>query len=83
MLTFSNVVNDGASRTADGIFAGLRYIQFSRSKHPTLWSNAQVCSFLLPVFLKSESRTSSGQLTASVPTPRLTHSVMMVSVRIW
>jgi len=29
------------------------------------------------------SRTSSGQLTASVPTPRSTHSVMMVSERTW
>jgi len=41
------------------------------------------CGFLVAGLPQSESRTSSGRLTASVPTPRSTHSVMMVSERTW
>ena len=39
------VVNDGASRTAGGIFAGLRHDLFSRVKRPAL-AVEQVCRWL-------------------------------------
>ncbi|ERG95746.1 MAG: hypothetical protein J07HQW2_02206 [Haloquadratum walsbyi J07HQW2] len=38
-------MNDGASRTAGGIFAGLRHDLFSRVKHPAL-AVEQVCRWL-------------------------------------